>query len=262
MKSFKKVFIIIFILFGVINVNAEDYKPLELIPINEEANLCTETFSYDNFLYDASYVQNNSSNSHVIRFKNIQNLDTSKHNVSVSIGLFDDDKRNLGVFNVCNDTILDHNEGTNLEVVIDNDLLQTDDKVDSIKYFSIMGDNLSCKKTMDFDYYGRKAEFIEYKDDYVKENVFVKYLIVIIITVIVTLVSKFIFDITINKDGKLTKKIIGEEQVDKRTSEEIKNQYYEKLMKKKENNKKVVNKNTIKDISQEKDNTDLHNFYK
>ena len=73
--------------------------------------------------------------------------------------------------------------------------------------------------------------------------------------------GKFIFDYTINKNGRVTDKLYGVSR-DRRTNEEVKDQYFKRIEEENKKNKKVEKKPEIVDKSQEKGKTDLHNMYK
>ena len=260
---------LVFICF--INVSAKDYALLDLIPVSEKASVTTKSFFFQNFYYDNSSEQVNYLDKNAIRFSGIKNLDNEERFISVTIGFFNDKKENIGVYNYCsskdtNDANynikLASNESKSIIINISNDLLYNDNTVLDVKYISIMSDNPNCNSGVNYDYVGRKGQFIEFEDKAKSDYKYVKYCFYVLILIVVILIIKFIFDFTINKDGRITDRLLGIAPKDKRTNEEIKNDYYKRREEENIKNKKVEEKKEIADISQEKGNTDLHNMYK
>ena len=124
-----------------------------------------------------------------------------------------------------------------------------------------MSENPNCNNGTNYDYLGKKIEYIEFEDVQAYDYKYVKYCLSLLVLILVVLVIKFIFDYTINKNGKITDKLYGISR-DNRTNEEIKDQYFKRREEENKKNKKVDKKPEIADKSQEKGKTDLHNFYK
>lgn len=256
----KKVILGILVFICLINVEAKDYSPLSLIPLEEEANVTTNYFFYHNMSYDKT---------NILKFESIKNVDNKDRYVSITIGFFNEEKENIGMLNYCSsknpdnsNLILKQNEEKEYLINISNNYLYKNNKVSDIKYIAVMSDNPNCNNGTNFDFVGKKIEYIEYVDKAKTDYSYLKYCFYILVLIVVILILKFIFDLTINKDSKVTNKILGISEKDRRSNEEIKKEYFERRELEAKKNKKPEEKKDIKDISQEKGNTDLHNMYK
>jgi len=258
----KKILLGILVFICFINVNAKDYEIMQLIPVDEKVSVSTDHYFYHDFYFDSS--ENASfNNQRAIKFDSIKNLDNKDRNISFTIGFFNENKRNIGLYNYCSPDgeSLKQNEEMNYSVYITNHLLPKNTKVSDIKYISIMSENPNCNSGTNFDYLGKKLEFIEFEDKAAYDYTYIKYCLYLLILILVVLVIKFIFDYTINRDSRFTDKLLGINK-DKRTNEEIRDEYFKRREEENIKNKKKEDKKEIKDISQEKGNTDLHNMYK
>lgn len=270
----KKILFCLLLFVAFINVEAKDYEVLDLIPINEKASVTTDLFFYENFYYDLSEEQASYLNTNTIRFDKVKNLDSKDRDISVAVGFFNSNKDNIGIHNYCSskdvkgsnyNDILKQNEEKSLMIEITNDDLDGNYKLNDIAYIAIMSSNPNCKNGNNYKYVGRKAGYFEYKDVEKPSLKVLNNIIIIAILLLLVLILKFIFDVTINKDSKFTNKIYGI-NLDKRSNEEIKKEYYNRREKentdKKKEKEKAKEKIEIADNSQEKGNTDLHNMYK
>ena len=263
----RKILLGLLVFICVINVNAKDYEVMELIPADETVSVSTDHFFYHDFSFNSKEISS-IINQRVIKFNSIKNLDNQDRNISFTVGFFNENKRNMGLYNYCstkdstNKGLLKQNEETEYSVYINNQLLSDGNKVDDIKYIAIMSENPNCNSGTNFDYVGKKIEFIEFEDNAAYDYTYIKYCLYLLILILIVLVVKFIFDITINKNSRITDKILGITPKDKRTNQEIKEEYFKRREEENLKNKKVEEKKEIKDISQEKGKTDLHNMYK
>ena len=255
---------LVFICF--INVNAKDYEIKELIPVDEKASVTTDHFFYRDFYFNSKEVSS-LIHQRVIDFDGIKNLDNKERNISITIGFFDETKRNIGLYNFCSvkdgsvNGLLKQSEEKEYDIYINDKLLANKNKVSDIKYIAVMSENPNCNNGTNYDYLGKKIEYIEFEDVQAYDYKYVKYCLSLLVLILVVLVIKFIFDYTINKNGKITDKLYGISR-DNRTNEEIKDQYFKRREEENKKNKKVDKKPEIADKSQEKGKTDLHNFYK
>ena len=262
----KKVLLGILIFICFINVNAKDYSVNELIPIDEKASVTTDNFFYHDFYFNSKEISS-LINQRVIKFSGIKNLDNEERNISVTIGFFNENKENIGLYNYCsikdNDSkgLLKQNEETNYSIYINNGLLSKKSNVNDIKYIAIMSENPNCNSGTNYDFVGKKIEYIEFEDKPAYDYTYIKYCLFLLVLILIVLIIKFIFDYTINKNGRVTDKIYGISR-DRRTNEEVKDQYYKRREEENLKNKKVEKKPEIVDKSQEKGKTDLHNMYK
>lgn len=244
---------------------------MELIPVGEKANLTTKLFFYHNFYYDDSNTQASYLNNNAVRFDGIKNLDGEDRTVSITLGFFDEKKENIGVYNYCSDfdktgsnynNHIKPNHSKAVTIDISNDILYKENKVSDVKYIAVMSENPNCNSGTNYDFVGKKIQYIDFVDNAKNDYKFVRYCFYVLILIVVILILKFIFDLTINKNGRITDIILGVGPKDRRTNEEIKNEYYRRREEENKKNKKVDDKKEIVDISQEKGNTDLHNMYK
>ena len=89
MKRVVSYLIIVLVMLGLVEVNASNYEMMELIPLDVET-----TIRGDNFLYkDISYEKGS------IKFGSIKNMSDEKKSLTVSIGLFNKKKKNIGIIN-------------------------------------------------------------------------------------------------------------------------------------------------------------------
>lgn len=101
MITMKKRFIILFILLTFSFFDVKALEPSKLITANEKITIDTEIFTYNN-LY---FVDNNGNKT--IYFDSINNKLTKKAPISFSIGLFDQENKNIGLINYCSSEDLD-----------------------------------------------------------------------------------------------------------------------------------------------------------
>ena len=266
----KKILLGIILFLCFINVSAKDYSLMELIPVGESANVTTKSFFYHNFYYDNSREQASYLNNNTIRFEGIKNLNNEEKFISVTLGFFDEKKENIGVYYYCsnigkNDSNYNikllPNESKTVMINVSNEMLYNN-KVDNVKYIAIMSENPNCNSGTNYDFVGKKVQYINFEDNANYDYKYVKYCFYVLILIVVVLILKFVFDLTLNKNGRITDVIFGIAPKDKRTNEEIKNEYFKRREEENEKNKKVEDKKEIADISQEKGKTDLHNMYK
>ena len=261
----KKILLGIIVFMCLITVNAKDYQPLDLIPIETEGHVTTDNYFYHGIYYDTNESTSLMSND-TIKFDRIKNLDNEERYISVSIGFFDSNKDNIGIYNYCsskdNKVKLKQSEEKPLTLTINDDYLSEGKTLKDVKYITVMSDNPNCNSGYNYDLVGRKAGYIEYKDPEKYDYGYIKYYLYVLILIVVILLIKFVFDMTINKNSRITNRILGVSEKDLRSNEEIKKEYFERMEIEKQKRKKPEKKRDIKDISQEDGNTDLHNMYK
>ena len=262
----KKVLLGILVFICFINVNAKDYSIKELIPVDEKASVTTENFFYHDFYFNSKEISS-LINQRVISFNGIKNLDNEERNISLTVGFFNENKENIGLYNYCSlkdnnsKGLLKQNEEIKYSVYINNGLVSKKSKVNDIKYIAIMSENPNCNSGTNYDFVGKKIEFIEFEDKPSYDFKYVRYCFYLLVFIVIVLIIKFIFDATINRNGVITDTLFGIHR-EKRTNEEIKDQYFKRRNEENLKNKKVVKKEEIKDISQKDGETDLHNMYK
>ncbi len=154
MKKIITIVILFITLLGITKVNAANYEIKELIPLGIKTTIVTKTFSYKQIYYD--------TNDNKIHFTGIKNISDSEKPVSFSIGLFDKDKRNVGVIHYCDK---DNNvlvSGTEIPFTfeITNEYLGKDKTKSDIKYIAVLEDNHTCKTDKSQIYVGQKIDDI------------------------------------------------------------------------------------------------------
>ena len=131
-------------------VKAAHYEVRELIPIEVETTVVTSVFSYKNLMYFDGKVQ----------FAGIKNLTHETHPVTISIGLFNKDKKNIGTINFCSADTLDGKEERAYVIRVGEEYLGTTSTIADIKYISILGDNDKCRTSGSTENLGQTVEEI------------------------------------------------------------------------------------------------------
>lgn len=137
------VFIICF--FTWLEVSAKEYNTMELIPVTESFDVNCEMFNYKGINYNGS----------TITFSSIENITDSSLPISISIGLFDQDEKNLGIINYCSNNDYD-SDFSNLKLeskkaipytvkVKEAKYLAEGKSFSDVKYIAVMNDNEYCK---------------------------------------------------------------------------------------------------------------------
>ena len=152
MKKVIKILILIITLSMFTGVDAENYKIRELIPKDIKTNVLGEFFRYKGVVFDES----------TISFENVQNKTDVDRYLSVSIGLFYENKENIGTINYCEDSNkkLAKKDERKVSVTVDSSHISKKFKKSDIKYISIIGENENCRKNGELDYVGQTVEEI------------------------------------------------------------------------------------------------------
>ncbi len=176
----KKYIILLIVLCAFINVRAEKYGLYQLIPANTDATVETENFLYENFYYNDNALQAEKLQSNHVIFSMIKNLTKEERPITISIGVFDKDKKNIGIVNFCStnekysllDTTIKPDQEMNYAVGILKKHMITGKSVSDVKYIAILGDNIDCKMAGTTEGAGKTVEEMEKtKDDfYVSPN--------------------------------------------------------------------------------------------
>lgn len=152
MKKFIYYLFIIVVLFTPIFVFGEEYKTSQLIPVDTNATVSTEKFTYQDFSYRSSL---DGSGNTIISFNSIINNTISKTPVSVNILLFDNDQKNIGIVTYCSNKDygsnyegfkLNGNQAAPFSIKISNNKYFVKGKgPGDVKYISILDENKYCK---------------------------------------------------------------------------------------------------------------------
>lgn len=157
--NFLGLFLFLFMLFFG-DVEAAEYKVGDLFAPKELATVKTDNFIYNNIYFDGK----------VVTFGEVKNLTDEKIPVSVSIGLFDASKKNIGIINYCSNEDyesdfsglnLKKGQSTNFNVLVKNKYLKEENSQGNISYLGIIDDNIYCKVGGATNYIGKSMEEIK-----------------------------------------------------------------------------------------------------
>lgn len=264
----KKLFLLITIFLAAIltvNVNAANYELKELIPINKETTIVTSNFSYKGIQY----------NNENLVLKGVKNLTTENIPISISVGFFDKDEKNIGTINYCstNDNKsflqekgLDSKEEVSYTIKIDGKYLSPKNKVSDIKYIAVLSDNINCRTTGSQDYLGQKVEKIGLPtNNPIDDNTQLLITIVELLATIIFLIFLYRFLFTNdfrNFDGEDVRREYA--YINKKNKEERKNR--PETSKKRNPNKneksEKIKKQEQEEKEKSKEESSLHKFYK
>lgn len=206
MKKIKKLFFIMlfFIILSFDDVKAIQYEIGDLIPIDEMAvSVVTDNFEYNNFSY----------NDNSITFSSIKNLSDKKIPVSISIGFFDSEKKNVGIINYCSTEEYDSDysgfelssqESTNFSIQVKDKYFNAPEDKEKIVYMGIIDDNQYCKIGGATNYIGKTMEQIHNKESIEATNAniiedFMKFIGVgVIVFVLVGLIMYIVQGVLLN----------------------------------------------------------------
>ena len=252
-------------------VNAAEFKAMELIPVNEKSNATVTT---DHFKYiDINYNKNNNN----ISFGTIRNISSEKRFITVTIGLFDSKSENIGTINYCakdeNENglagaELDINQGISYTISVDRTYLAKNKNFNNIKYISILSDNINCNTGNALEYVGQKVDKIgQAKNNTLNnsEKLFVKILILIGGVGLFVFIYNYIFSTKYqNIDGEDVREDynkLNEKLARQREYDAINNPPKPKPVKKNKSDK-VIAEEQLEKSKENTNSSDLHNFYK
>lgn len=159
MKRFLKIFLFIFVLFCVTNVNAQNYDVGTLIPVNNSATVETDTFTYS----DINFNNYDNSGYRLISFQSITRKSSGNSPIPISINvlLFDSEEKNIGYVTYCSEKDYDGDySGYTIKssqsspftiklvkkyFVNKVDTLKSQYTFNDIAYYSVLDDNHFCK---------------------------------------------------------------------------------------------------------------------
>ncbi len=166
----KKIAILLLALvcFSILGVEAkDDVNTNTLYPVNSSFNVETEYFNYDNVIYN-SLLDNNGKAT--LTMGNVYNATKKKVPVSISVGLFDSEKKNMGVVNYCSTKDLESDyafkqlttgENTTFAIkVSQDDYISSGRELANVAYVAVFSDNKYCKVGGKDNYVGLTIEEI------------------------------------------------------------------------------------------------------
>ena len=165
----KKLLLLILLIIGVtIPVKAANYTLKELIPVNIETTIVTNHFSYKSFKYDDNHEAGDTLHDNAIVFTGIKNLTDEEKPITISIGLFDENKKNIGTIHHCTNKedeeqetlMLASKEEIAYKIPIEKKYLKEGTTVRDIKYIAVLSDNINCHTGGSDEYLGQTVEEI------------------------------------------------------------------------------------------------------
>lgn len=256
MKKVLKVLIIVMTLFITKNVYAANYEIRELIPTDIKTTIVTNNFSYREFSYSDG----------TIYFTSIKNLSDEKKKVSISIGLFNKNKKNIGTINYCGNELDSKAEGK-FQIEVTNKYLGKDYELKDIKYISVLGDNIKCRTSGHDEFIGQTVEEIGITkntttDD--KTDLLIKILAIVFGALLLLFIYRLLFTRAYqNFDGNDLRqgyKKYNKELQEQREYEARVNPPAPKEVKKIKTDEVLMQEE--KAANEDKTGTDLHNLYK
>lgn len=275
MKKIITLFIIL-ITFINIEVKAANYQIKELIPLDTPTTIVTDNFSYKSFYYKDYKIEGEVMKNNLILFKGIKNISDKDLPVSISIGLFDKNKLNIGIINYCSTsddisevagTILKKDEEKEYVIEVNEKNLADNKTIQDIKYIAILGDNINCRSTGSLEFIGKKVEDIKLSNTSLLENnhtqLVIKLFTILIIFLIIIFLYKFLFTTSFsNFNGDDFRK--GYAKRNKSLQKErAKNAPIKEPKKPSSNKSQKIREQELKERKEEnKETSDLHNMYK
>lgn len=274
----KKVFYVILLLMGLstIKVNAANYQLKELIPLDTKTTIVTNNFSYKDFYYNNNELEAKNLHNNFIIFSGIKNLTDQTIPVSMSVAVFDKNKKNLSVINYCSTkdktsvtagTVLKPNEEKSYVLEVAKKNLPDKKTVEDIKYFAILSDNSNCNSNTSFDYVGYSIEDINMgKNTTIDKDsmLLIQILTILGVILLIIFIYKFLFTGSYrNFDGEDVRtgyKNYNKELKEEREKELKEHPPVEKEPVKVKSDEVIAQEEQAK--HEDKSSTDLHNLYK
>lgn len=260
MKKLIQIFIILIIVISSKTVYADSYKMMELIPKDKKV-----TIRGDQLLYkDVEFKEGK------IVIGQIKNITDEKKSITISIGLFGEDKRNISIINYCSteDALETNQVIENYQIPIDEEKFDKDKTINDIKYYAIISENKSCRLGGAKEYVGEKINRInKLGDNSLPSSVtmllnIVKYFV---IGFIIIFLYKFLFTGSYrNMDGEDMRAdyaYINKEKEKERERQRKLNPKKTKTIKQTKTDKVIAQEKAEKE-KENKDDSNLHNFYK
>lgn len=198
--------VVLFIILLSPTVNAANYELKEMIPVGIKTTIVTKHFSYRQFYYDQT--------DNKIHFTTIKNIYDEQLPISISIGLFDKDQRNVGVIHYCDKTnnVLAAGAEIPFSIEVTSEYLGEEKTKDDIKYIAILEDNYTCKTDKSQIYVGQKVEDIgSYYGGEISDStkLTVQIITCIVIVIVVIFLYQFLFTTKYqNMDGNEVRNVL------------------------------------------------------
>ena len=255
-----KIIVLLLILLGItIPVHAANYEMKELIPED-----ITTTIRGHYFLYkDLSY-----SNG-IVKFGTIENQSDETRKITISIGLFNEKKKNIGTINYCVEDILGPKETkTDYLIEVKGSYLVDGQKFSNIKYIAILSENENCRKEGAKDFEGQSVEEIGIaKNTSVTDSAVMLLNIIKVIAVILValFLYKFVFTTAYrNMDGEDVRQEFTyiNKQLRKKREKDLRENPPQPKVVKTHKTKEIIEQEKIQNEKDQQNDSDLHNMYK
>ena len=259
------------------NVYAANYNIKELIPVNAHTTIGTNNFRYIDFYYNDNEMEADGLRNNFIIFSKIKNVSDKKKAVTVSIGLFDKDKKNIGTINYCSSkdktsvvagTELNPDEEKSYVIEVNKKYLADKKTVKDIEYISILNDNPNCTTGSSLDFVGQTVDEIgQIKNTGLSDDaeLLIKILTGIGVVAIIIFVYNFMFSTRYKnfngEDVRQEYSYINKELEAKRKYDSIHNPTPPKEVKEVKT-QEVKAQEERENSNANKESSDLHNFYK
>lgn len=259
------------------NVYAANYNIKELIPVNAHTTIGTNNFRYIDFYYNDNEMEADGLRNNFIIFSKIKNVSDEKKAVTVSIGLFDKDKKNIGTINYCSTkdktsvvagTELNPDEEKSYVIEVNKKYLADKKTVKDIEYISILSDNPNCTTGSALDFVGQTVDEIgQIKNTGLSDDaeLLIKILTGIGVVALIIFVYNFMFSSRYKnfngEDVRQEYSYINKELEAKRKYDAIHNPTPPKEAKEVKT-QEVKAQEERENNNANKESSDLHNFYK
>lgn len=267
----KVVFIVIALIGGLLlpkSVMAANYGIRELIPVDIKDTIVTHHFSYKEFYFNTS--SKDGLDRHTIYFKGIKNLTDEEKPISISIGLFGKNRKNIGTINYCgkeDNKVLKSKEEKEFSIIVDNRYILDDNVLDDIKYISVLSDNINCNVEGSLNYVGQTVQEIGYKKN-TTLDVMTERLLKVLVVVGAIIIGVFLYNFLFtnayqNFDGDDTRrqfKNLNKRLKEDREFEERVHPKPKPVKKKTKTDKVIAQEEQAK--KEEENSSDLHKFYR
>ena len=278
MKRLLKTFIFLLTILIINNVYAANYELRELIPIDIETTIVTDHFSYQSFHYQSKDENDITNKSHYLFFDNIKNISDKDLPVSISVALFDRERKNIGTINYCTSEKIENQEHPQILkskeempfiIEITDEFLGKGKTLDDVKYISILSENINCRhKTGKDEYLGQTVEEIGIgKNTQIGSTAesLIQLLLFCGFLLLVLFLYKYLFTSAYqNMDGSDVRQeyaYINKRLKNKREKDLRENPPTEPP-KKDNKSDKIRQEEAIEGSKEHKEKTDLHNMYK
>ena len=260
MKKYIKLLIILLLVGITLPVKAANYAFKELIPQDKTTTIRGNTFLYKNLTY-----QNG-----VVKFELIKNNSKEKKPLSVSIGLFDEKGKNIGIINYCSaeQALNSKEEKENFIIDINGASMESGKTYKDIKYISILGENSTCRLGGSQEFIGQTVEEIGMARNNQltsSELLIVNIFKVILVALVLLFIYKFLFTGAYrNMDGEDVRQEYAyiNKELRKEREQELKRNPPKPKEPKKVKSDEIIEQERIQNEKDKADDSDLHHMYK